>query len=253
MASVVKLLLLDRARDGPADRAPFEHLKVGDLIGADDPVAPPGQSLGVPVAPEDLLSAGLEPGVAAGRPPVAGAVRLQIHPVEDPADGPGADRLDNSVGDGLPGQILTRPVGDVQAPGDRLQAGECDDLGPLEGGKSGPGGPVAEAVREGPIPPCRRSVGTCDARCRRRTPTAKRGARSAPLRRSPGPCGRGGPGTRGGSRSERPLGGLYGHESQSRVGKVSDRAWGDLLNWNHSGSTAKRVPGISGTASGQGH
>ena len=68
---VVELALLDRAGDGPADRTPFEYLEVGDLIGADNPVAPPCQRLGVPVAPEDFLGAGLEPRVKPGRPLVS--------------------------------------------------------------------------------------------------------------------------------------------------------------------------------------
>ena len=42
--------------------------------------------------------------------------------------------VDDAVGDRLAGQILAGPVGDVQALGDRLQAGQFDDLGALEGG-----------------------------------------------------------------------------------------------------------------------
>jgi hypothetical protein len=37
----------------------------------------------------------------------------------------------------LTGQILARPVSDVQSLGDRLQARQSDDLSPLQGGKSG--------------------------------------------------------------------------------------------------------------------
>jgi hypothetical protein len=36
------------------------------------------------------------------------------------------------------GQVLARPVGDVQALGDRLQAGQLADLGALQGEKSEP-------------------------------------------------------------------------------------------------------------------
>jgi len=103
---IVELPLLDRAGGRPAGGAPFEYVEVGDLIGAYDPLAPPGQPLGVPVAPEDFLGASPESGIEAGRPPVARAVRLQVHPVEDQADGPGADRLDYTIGDELPSQIL---------------------------------------------------------------------------------------------------------------------------------------------------
>jgi hypothetical protein len=54
-------------------------------------------------------------------------------PLEDQAGGARADRLDDAVGDGLVGQVLTRPVRDMQAPGDRLQAGQLDDPGAPEG------------------------------------------------------------------------------------------------------------------------
>ena len=79
-------------------------------------------------------------------------MRLEVDRVEDPADRAGADRGDDAVGDGLAGQVLTGPVGDVQALGDRLQAGQFDDLGPLEGGKSGAGGPDAPAAPSSPEP-----------------------------------------------------------------------------------------------------
>src|SRR5262249_26826464 len=66
-------------------------------------------------------------------PPVAGPVRLQGCIFQDPANGPGADRGENAVGGCLPGQILAGPVSDVQPPGDRLEAGQLDDLGTLQG------------------------------------------------------------------------------------------------------------------------
>ena len=99
--------------------------------------------LRIPIAPKDLLGPLLELGVEAGRPPVAGAVRLQVHVVQDPPDGARADGVHDAVGDGLAGQVLAGPVGDVQPLGDRLQASQFDDLGALEGGKSpadAPGG-----------------------------------------------------------------------------------------------------------------
>ena len=138
---VLELLLLDGAGDGPADRAPLQHLEVGHLIDRHRPDALAGQPLGIAVAPEHLLGPLLELGVEAGRPPVAGAVRLQVHVVQDPPDGAGADGVDDAVGDRLAGQVLAGPVGDVQPLGDRLQAGQLDDLGPLQGGKSPAGAP----------------------------------------------------------------------------------------------------------------
>ena len=108
---VLELLLLDRAGDRPADRAAFEHLLVGHLVGADDPDLLPGQPFGVGVAPEHLLGPLLEPGVQPGGPPVAGPVRLEIDAVQDPADGAGGDRRDDAVEDGLPGQILDAQPG----------------------------------------------------------------------------------------------------------------------------------------------
>ena len=42
---------------------------------------------------------------------------------------------DDAVGDGLPGQVLTGPVSDVQPFGDRLQASQFDDLRPAGGGE----------------------------------------------------------------------------------------------------------------------
>jgi hypothetical protein len=137
MPGVVEFPLLDRAADGPADRLALKDLEVGHLIGADDPIAASSQPLSIPVAPEDVLGAGLEPGVEASRPPVASAVGFEVHPVEDQADSARADRLGDAIGDGLAGQILTRPVGDMQAAGDRLRAGQFDDPGALEGGNPG--------------------------------------------------------------------------------------------------------------------
>ena len=49
-AGVLELLLLDRAGDRPADRATLQHLLVGHLVGADHPIALPGEPVGVGVA-----------------------------------------------------------------------------------------------------------------------------------------------------------------------------------------------------------
>ena len=53
MPGVLELLLFDRARDRSTDRVAFKDLVVGDLIGADHPIAPLYQAVGVGVAPED--------------------------------------------------------------------------------------------------------------------------------------------------------------------------------------------------------
>ena len=248
-----RIPLLDRAGDGPADRSPFEHLEVGDLVGADDPVAAAGQPLGVPVAPEDLLGAGLEPGIKPGRSPVARTVRLQVHAVEDTPHGPSADRLDDALDDSLPGQILARPTSDVQARGDRFQTGQFDDPGALEGGKSGSVDPVVGAPRGARAPRCLCSAGRCARPCRRRTPGGTRPPRSGAPRRSPGPSGRGGPDTTVRSRSERPLVGWHGREYRSKAKQVFVHAWGNPVGRNRLRSTAKRVPRIPCATSGQGH
>ena len=49
-------------------------------------------------------------------------------------DRPIADGRDDPIFDRLAGQILARPVGDVQALSDWLQAGQLNDLCTLQGG-----------------------------------------------------------------------------------------------------------------------
>jgi len=63
MLGVLELLLFDRARDRSTDRVAFKDLVVGDLIGADHPIASLDQAVGVGVAPKDLLGPLLELGV----------------------------------------------------------------------------------------------------------------------------------------------------------------------------------------------
>jgi hypothetical protein len=81
-----------------AVRPALQHLEVRDLIGADDPNASAGQSLGLAVAPEHLFGALLEALVQPRRAPVARAVRLQVHLLQEAADQGGADRLNDPVG-----------------------------------------------------------------------------------------------------------------------------------------------------------
>src|SRR5215467_9321342 len=79
VARVLKLLLLDGARDGASDRVTLQHLKVGLLIDRNDPEALASQPFRMGIAPKDLLGALLELLIEAGGPPVTGAVRLQVH------------------------------------------------------------------------------------------------------------------------------------------------------------------------------
>jgi hypothetical protein len=136
VARVLELLLLDRTRNGAPDRVALENLKVGDFIHRDGPDAHMGQIGRVRIAPEHFLSPLLEQRIESSCPPVAGAVRLQIHPLQDTTDHAWADGLDDFVRDGLTGQIGAGPMGNVQALGNRLKTGQLDDLRSLEGGKA---------------------------------------------------------------------------------------------------------------------
>ena len=62
---------------------------------------------------------------------------LQVNIIEYPPDCPGADRYYDPISDSLTCQVFTGPVGDVQPLGQGLQAGQFDDLSPLEGGNRG--------------------------------------------------------------------------------------------------------------------
>jgi hypothetical protein len=189
MPGVLELLLFDRARDRSTDRVAFKNLMVGDLIGADHPIAPLGQAVGVGVAPEDLFGPLLELGIQASRPPVTGPVRLQVDAVQDSADGPLADGRDDAVSDSLPCQILAGPMGNMQTLGDGLQAGQFDDLGTLQGGKSRSGVPTAWATRERRTTPGVRSDGTCDGQLIHHIGSGRLGFASERRPRFPRGCG----------------------------------------------------------------
>src|SRR5262245_5024419 len=115
MPGVLELLLLDGAGDGAADRATLQHLEVRFLIDRYRPDALLGQPLSIGVAPQDLLCPVLELAVQASCPPIPRAVRLQVHVGQNSADGAWADGRHEAVGDRWAGQVLTGPVGDVQA------------------------------------------------------------------------------------------------------------------------------------------
>ena len=88
MPGVLELPLFDRAGDRTTDRVSFQDLMVRNLIGTDYPVALLDQTVGVGVAPEDLLGPLLELSIQVSSPPVAGAVGLQVDVMQDPADRP---------------------------------------------------------------------------------------------------------------------------------------------------------------------
>ncbi len=137
---------------------------VGDLIDTDHSISPLGQAVGVGVAPEHLFGPLLELCIQVSRPPVTGPVRLQINAVRNSAYGPLADGRDDAVSDRLPGQIFAGPMGNMQALGHGLQAGQLDDLGALQRGKSRSGVPIAWPIRECRITPGVHSDGRCDGR-----------------------------------------------------------------------------------------
>src|SRR5918992_5444442 len=134
MACVFKLLLLDRTGNRTADRRAFQDLVIGDLIDADIPQPLLGQAIGMAVAPQHFLGPLFELGIPARRFPIARAMRLQIHLMQNPANRRHTDSGHNLLGDRLPRQILARPMGDVQPFRHRLKTGQLDNLRPLQGG-----------------------------------------------------------------------------------------------------------------------
>lgn len=206
MPGVFELPMFDRSGDRTTNRVAFQNLMVRYLIGADHTITLLDQAVSIGVAPEDLLSPLLEPRIQASRPPVASAVRLQVDVVQDPADSPLADGWHNTVGDSLSGQIFAGPVGNVQALGHGLQAGQFDDLGALQGGKSRSGVPTAWVSPGRRITPGVRSGGRCDERLIHHTVSRRPGVRSGLRARSPRECGRAGPDTKAASGYKRFVG-----------------------------------------------
>src|SRR5271165_3800290 len=128
MASVIKLLLLNRSWSRSANGVTFQHLEGRDLIDTHDPDASLRQPSRISIAPKDLLRSLFELSIQPGCLPIAGAMRLQIDIVQDSAHRPGAYASNNSVRDGLTGQVSTRPMRDVQPFGHRFQTSEFNDL-----------------------------------------------------------------------------------------------------------------------------
>lgn len=125
---VIELLLLNRPGDRTADRLSFQYLKGGDFIDAYNPDALLRQPCRIPIAPKDLLRSLFEPVIQMGRFPVTSAMGLQIDIVQDVLHGALANASDNSIGYGLPRQVLTRPMRDVQPFGHWFQARKFYDL-----------------------------------------------------------------------------------------------------------------------------
>ncbi len=128
MPGIVELLLFNRARDRSADRLALQNLKGGNFIDTNHPAALFGQSIRISIAPKDLLRSLLKPGIQTGGLPIAGAMGLQIDIVQQPANRCRTDRADDAVLDGLASEVLTGPMGDVQALGNGFQAGQFNDL-----------------------------------------------------------------------------------------------------------------------------
>jgi len=242
---VIELALRDRAGDRMPDGMSFQDLEVGLLIGTDHPEALPGQPLGVGVAPKDLLGALLEQGVDAGRPPIPRAVRLEIHSMQDVSDRPIADGRDDPLLDRVAGQILARPVDDVQPLGDRLQTSQSNDLSPLEGGKSGPVARPVGVVPGDRASPSSRSDGRFSRWLMDRTGSGWPVAGSAPPRRRRRGSEPVGFDTRAGTDSERSVGGSEHRGERSQGDEVFDHAWGGSESWVGRNCPAYQPPRIS--------
>lgn len=122
MTGIFKLLVLDVAGNGASDRVTFQDLTVGYLIGAQGPEASCRQPLGVGIAPQRLLGPVFKVRIQAGGFPIASPMWLQRYLMQNPTDGAVANRLNDTVGHRLAGQVMTRPVRDVQPLGYRFQA-----------------------------------------------------------------------------------------------------------------------------------
>src|SRR5271170_7200785 len=131
MPSIIELLLLDRSRDRSADGVTLQDLEGGNFVDAHHPDALCCQSRRIPIAPKDLLRSLLEPGIHPGCLPIAGAMGLQIDIVQDSPHRAWADASNNSIRHGLAGQVIARPMRDVQPFGHRFQTSEFNDLCPL--------------------------------------------------------------------------------------------------------------------------
>jgi len=138
MAVIFKLLLLNRTRNGSADGGPFKRLQIRHLIDANDPETFMYQLVSVSITPHNLLGALFEQRIQVRRFPVARAMRLQRHFMQDAPDGARADVRHNFINDRLTSQILATPVRNVQPFSNRFQTRQLHQLRPLQRGKSQP-------------------------------------------------------------------------------------------------------------------
>lgn len=145
VADVLELLPLDQPRNRPTNWMALQSLQVRHLIDTDDPNAVLCQRLSMGIAPQDRRRPGQKLLIQSGRLPVARAMRLQIDFLKNTPNLPGADAGHDAVKHGLASQIGARPMGDVQAAGNGLKAGQFNNLSPLEGGESRGGVPRREA------------------------------------------------------------------------------------------------------------
>ena len=150
VAFILKFLLLNRTGNRPAKRATFQDLTVGYLIDTDRPETFFNQMVSVAVAPQDLLCATFELRIEAAGFPIASSMRLQVDFVQNPSDRARTDGRDDTIGNRLAGQIMTRPMGNVQSFSHRFQASQSYYLCPLQGGKSAP---VVPGVARAPTAP----------------------------------------------------------------------------------------------------
>jgi len=134
---IFELLSLDLSRLGSADRVALQDLEIGHFISAHHPNALRYQTLSIRVAPKSFLGAVLELGIQMRSLPVSCAVRSEGHAIEDSSDGPGTDARNNPFSHRLTRHVLARPMSDMQASGDGLQACEFNDSRLLEGGNPG--------------------------------------------------------------------------------------------------------------------
>ena len=174
MTGILKFLMFDRTGSGSTQRITLQHLTVRYLIDTNHPNAPFSQALSVSIAPQHLFCTVFELSIQPTRFPIAGAMRLQIHLLQQAADRARRDLRDDTVNHGLTGQIGTRPVRDMQPFGYRFKAGQLDNLRPLQGGKSESVGLVVAALLTNPTTPPVGKADRFDARSVERIASERR-------------------------------------------------------------------------------
>ena len=164
--------------------------------------------------------------------------------MQDPLHRARADGVHDAIGDCLASQVLGRPVGDVQPLGDRLQTGQFDDLGSLQGGKSPAGAPAGSRPAGVASTLPARSGGRPARRWPGHIRPGTRRPESVRRQRRPRRCERVGPGTRPSVGGERPLAGWEDPQQQQSQGEVCVHAWGHLWRQSRGYPQHTRLPGI---------